>query len=48
MGKAEEGGYTTLTICQPLWKTSRKSFHSEEKKKADTNKQFFFTLLVDA
>lgn len=24
-------GYTTLTICQPLWKTSRNSFQSEER-----------------
>ena len=47
-------GYTTLTICQPLWKTSRNSFQSEErererregkKKEADMNKQFLLTLL---
>lgn len=42
-------GYTTLTICQPLWKTSRNSFQSEEreekKKKADMNKQFLLASL---
>lgn len=37
-------GYTTLTICQPLRKTSRKSFHSGEEK-ADMNKQFLLTML---
>lgn len=40
-------GYTTLTICQPLYKTSRKSFHcvEVEKKKPHMNKQFLSTLL---
>lgn len=41
-------GHTTLTICQPLYKTSRKSFHCveiEEKKKPDMNKHFLSTLL---
>lgn len=39
-------GYTTLTICQTLYKTSRKSFHCDEvQKKPDMNKQFLLTLL---
>lgn len=40
-------GYTTLTICQPLYKTSRKSFHCDKVggKKPDMNKQFLLTLL---
>lgn len=40
-------GYTTLTICQPLYKTSRKSFHCVEvgENKPDMNKQFLSTLL---
>lgn len=38
-------GYTTLTTCQPLYMTPRKEFQSEEKKKADMNKQIHLALL---
>lgn len=40
-------GYTTLTICQPLYKTSRKSFYcvEVERNKPDMNIQFRSPLL---